>query len=262
MSVPCILESTGMYHLPVALMVTNAGYRVNCINPLITKRYQRSSVRNAKTDTIDALRLATIGVQEVDLPIFRADPKMIEARKIVGYIGKLETVKGELVASMKALLHLKSMTGLSVDLRETKEALKELDGQIKTLLKEVSKRIPQDTIEKILIKGVSAASISRMLSIICDKDFKSRDALVAFVGLDVMPRESGMWKGRGRLSKRGNGYARKILFQMAWGLKQHNPEYKKKYDELRQRGLNYKTCLLSLSRKYLRFVYGQLWKKS
>ncbi len=55
-AVPCVLESTGLYHLNMALKVHQAGYQVSVINPLITKKYQHSSIRNAKTDTIDALR--------------------------------------------------------------------------------------------------------------------------------------------------------------------------------------------------------------
>ena len=37
-TVPCVVESTGLYHVPSALMIRQAGYRVNVINPLITKK--------------------------------------------------------------------------------------------------------------------------------------------------------------------------------------------------------------------------------
>ena len=35
-TVPCTLESTGIYHLLVALSLSEAGYTVNCVNPIIT----------------------------------------------------------------------------------------------------------------------------------------------------------------------------------------------------------------------------------
>ena len=40
------LESTGSYHLPVAYLCTRAGYTVNVINPLITKRQNQTSLRS------------------------------------------------------------------------------------------------------------------------------------------------------------------------------------------------------------------------
>src|SRR5258707_15824406 len=54
-TVPCALKSTGDYHLLTSLMLSRRGYCVKCINPIITKKYQLSSVRNSKSDTIDAM---------------------------------------------------------------------------------------------------------------------------------------------------------------------------------------------------------------
>lgn len=95
-----------------------------------------------------------------------------------------------------------------------------------------------------------------------DKQFTSRDQLVAFVGLDVMPRQSGTWRGKGRLSKRGNPSLRKVLYQVAWGLKQNNPAYQAEYERLRAKDTNYVTTLIILSRKFLRFLYAYYWKKT
>lgn len=260
-TVPCVLESTGIYHLPAALMLTNAGFRVNCINPLITKKYQRSSVRNAKTDTIDASRLAEIGIQEANLSIFKADLQAIEAKKLVSYISFLEVQMQQMKASFKAVEEMEKITGLKIDLSSTKEAIKYIQKQIDLLTKNIVERTSVEAHELANeTKGLSKEKISVLLAMIGDKDFPTRDQLVAFVGLDVTPRQSGTWKGKGRLSKRGNAYARKILFQIAWGLKQHHKEYKKRYEELRQNGKDYRTTLIILARKFLRFLFAKHWK--
>lgn len=255
-TVPCVVESTGVYHLPVALMVANAGYRVNCINPLITKKYQVSSVRNAKTDSIDALRLASIGIHEPDLPSFKPDTQAIEARRIASYIGNLESSKEQLKISMKALKQMKGITGLELDLGHVLSAVRSIQKQIDDLTEEVVSRTPSSFL-KNKTPGISLGRLAILSSFVSDKSFHSRDALVAFFGLDVMPRQSGNWKGRGRLSKRGNAYARKILFQMAWGLKRYDTSYRDRYAELRKNGKNYKTAMIILARKYLRYFYGQ-----
>jgi transposase len=64
--------------------------------------------------------------------------------------------------------------------------------------------------------------------------------LVAFVGLDVRVRQGGKWLGRQFLSKRGNGYLRKVLFQIGWSLYMNNDTYHAAYQRMRERGKNHK----------------------
>jgi transposase len=61
---------------------------------------------------------------------------------------------------------------------------------------------------------------------------------------------------KGKLSKRGNPYFRKILFQVAWGLIMHNKAFKKLYEYHRGRGKHYFTCLSIIGRKLLNVIYG------
>ena len=98
-TVPCIIESTGNYHLQSAIMIARAGYAVKLINPLITKKYQKSSIRNAKSDSIDAERLANIGIMEPKLTAFEANSKAITNKKLVSYIASLEKTRQKLKAS-------------------------------------------------------------------------------------------------------------------------------------------------------------------
>ena len=94
---PCVIESTGDFHLLSSLILAEKGFAVKCINPLLTKKYQRSSVRNTKSDTVDALRLADIGLLERDLPAFAAERPLIIKKKGLGYgtvpmaMGKMHT---------------------------------------------------------------------------------------------------------------------------------------------------------------------------
>jgi len=266
-TVPCVIESTGDFHLLSSLMITKAGFTVNCINPLITKQYQRSSIRNAKTDTIDAVRLAYIGVKEAHLPTFSADIHTITAKKVVAYLGTLEKVRQQLKASTKRLQKTQEdILGIPVDLSGTHDALKAIDRQITLFREYICTHTPHaKTVYELSLsmKGVSKEQIAVLLSVVGDKDFATRDQLVAFVGLDVMPRRSGTWHGKEKLSKRGNPYVRKVLYQIAWGLKQHNPHYQKYYHRLyHEEGKHYTTCLIAIARKFLRFLYAYHWKGS
>lgn len=142
-AVPCVLESTGLYHLNMALRVHQAGYRVSVINPLITKKYQQSSIRNAKTDTIDALRLAEIGVKESKLPVFSGNIANIEAKKLVCYMGKLEEIKRQLRASRHFVEMTQEITGLEINLDHTESAIEKIDEQIKVLNQKICELAPQ-----------------------------------------------------------------------------------------------------------------------
>lgn len=260
-AVPCVLESTGLYHLSLAIAAVQAEIQVKVINPLITKKYQRSSVRNAKTDIIDALRLAEIGLKEQGLPLFTANIPAIEAKKLVSYIAKLEALKQQLCSSLESVKSMHDITGMKVSLLPTQKVIQKIDEQILVLSEKIKDLAPQEAKELASnIYGLSHEKLSIVMAMISDKEFTDRDQLIAFVGLDVMPRQSGVWQGKGRLSKRGNAYLRKVLYQIAWGLKQHNDTFKKKYNELRERGVNYVTALIILARKFLRFLYSWYWK--
>ena len=58
-----LIEATGMLHLNWSAALTRAGYAVAVINPLMARRLYRveNSIRDNKTDAIDARGLCTIG---------------------------------------------------------------------------------------------------------------------------------------------------------------------------------------------------------
>ncbi|MBQ3937165.1 MAG: IS110 family transposase [Ruminococcus sp.] len=57
-----VLEDTGHYHLPVASYLSSQGIFVCCVNALRMKKYCAQSIRRAKTDKIDAVRIASFGI--------------------------------------------------------------------------------------------------------------------------------------------------------------------------------------------------------
>ena len=57
-----ILEDTGHYHWPVVTLLTEKGIFVCCVNALRMKKYCSQSIRRAKTDKIDAVRIAAYGL--------------------------------------------------------------------------------------------------------------------------------------------------------------------------------------------------------
>ena len=57
-----VLESTGNYHAPVAKMLHDAGLYVSVVNAMLVHDYRNNSLRRAKTDKKDAVKLANYGL--------------------------------------------------------------------------------------------------------------------------------------------------------------------------------------------------------
>ncbi len=57
-----ILEDTGHYHLPVVTLLVEKGIFTCCVNALRMKKFCSQSIRRAKTDKIDAVRIAQFGL--------------------------------------------------------------------------------------------------------------------------------------------------------------------------------------------------------
>ncbi|MDY2862850.1 MAG: IS110 family transposase [Oscillospiraceae bacterium] len=57
-----VMEDTGHYHLPVATYLSSHNIFVCCINALRMKKFCSQSIRRAKTDKIDSIKIAAFGI--------------------------------------------------------------------------------------------------------------------------------------------------------------------------------------------------------
>ncbi len=57
-----VMEDTGHYHFPVASYLSSHNIFVCCVNALRMKKFCSQSIRRAKTDKIDAVKIASFGI--------------------------------------------------------------------------------------------------------------------------------------------------------------------------------------------------------
>ena len=57
-----VMEATGNYHLPVAWLLNDSGFYVSVVNAMLVHDYRNNSLRRAKTDKKDAVKLANYGI--------------------------------------------------------------------------------------------------------------------------------------------------------------------------------------------------------
>jgi transposase len=257
---PLVLESTGGYHLLFAMALRDTHHYggVKVINGILTKKYSSANIRKIKTDSVDAKILADIGEKEKLISFNKSKEEFIQ-RKRITLLKKLDHIRQQLTSSTDDLKEIGEILGLPIEAEErSKEILVSIEKEIKLLLKEISRETKSELADELAkIDGVSRETISIILSLIGDKKFESRNQFVAFTGMDLTIRESGSSiNGKRHLSKRGDAFLRKKLFQTAWALKMHNSEYQKYYEKKRKEGHHYFTCLIAIGRKFLRHIYG------
>ena len=57
-----VMEATGNYHAPIAWLLNNSGFYVSVVNAMLVHDYGKNSLRRAKTDKKDAIKLANYGL--------------------------------------------------------------------------------------------------------------------------------------------------------------------------------------------------------
>ena len=72
-----VMEATGNYHLPIAMVLHEAGIYVSVVNAMLVHDYGNNSLRRAKTDKKDAVKLANYGLDRwLNLPEFSPEEEI------------------------------------------------------------------------------------------------------------------------------------------------------------------------------------------
>jgi transposase len=267
-----VLESTGRFQLVAALTLTELGHDVRLINPLLTRKYHTSAIRKVKTDKTDARILAEIALREERLPPrFDHDKSFAYLRKKIGLLASLE----KQLQQFRGVMHdfEQTRTSLSMEASTAETAIhntvKELKRQKDQLEKEIT-RMGNDLCDTDAIDRFdSIPGVSPALAVIAAQYFShmtdflhSPKQWIAFVGMDLSIRQSGLWYGKSKLSKRGNPYIRKRLHCAAWGAVRHDARFNAYYYQLKAQGRKHTEALLIIARKLLRIMFQLTKSKS
>ncbi|KGJ88222.1 hypothetical protein ND16A_2525 [Thalassotalea sp. ND16A] len=257
-----ICESTGHYHLKLVSIFSKYELNLIVINPLLSSKHSKANIRKVKTDPADAETLATMCITEKNLPNpTTLDDSNILIRLKIGQLSSLEKFIQRLQSSVN--MYLSTYEGLEFKESDVQQELAETLGKLKKIKKRMIGELERLICtlaenEKVIseiqeIPGVSEITASLISQF--DTGVKNANSWVAYVGYDVSIRQSGTWKGKGKLTKRGNSYLRKRLFNAAWGAMQHDDHFRAYYEQLRNNGRSYIAALCILAKKILRIAY-------
>ena len=254
-----VLEATGVYHEAVAYSLHQQGFIVCIVNPARAKEFAKSLGHQHKTDTKDSLALALFG-QAMKPDAWKPEP--IEIKELRSLISRLQALEVDYQREFNRLEKAQVS-------QESESIIKSLNLMMKHLRDE-KLRLEQDIDDHInrhphlkknqeLLCSIPAIGpvLSRiMISIIHEDRFQSAGQVSAFLGLIPKIQESGLWKGRSRLSKRGPAKVRAKLYMAAIVAIRHNPDIKSQYERLLIKGKTKMQALGAAMRKLVQICFG------
>ena len=243
-----VYESTGPWHraLEEALAET---LPLSCVNAQRARRFAQALGEHAKTDAADARVLAMMGAA---LDLRRVNPASPRQRDL----DELHTARDALVKDRTAALNRKKHARHPLPKRQLGNRLAQIDRQIKALDAEVARLIAGE--EELARKadvltsvpGIGPVTAAGLLSQMPELGTIHAKAAASLAGLAPMTRESGTWKGRSFI-RGGRARPRRLLYMASVSAIRHNPDFVRKYRELRQRGKPPKVALTAIMRKML-----------
>ena len=83
-------------------------------------------------------------------------------------------------------------------------------------------------------------------------------SLTALAGLDARLWESGAYRGKITMSKRGSRYLRRAIMQSSFVAYQYDPMFKAMYEKQKKKGKHHYVALSHVGRKLIHVVYAVL----
>lgn len=258
-NVAIAIEATNIYHVLFADLAYEAGCDIYMMGGYELNHYRKGVKVRAKTDALDARLLARYLKNEAEelcpwtppsslyrqlLSLFRRRAALVQART-------------SLVQSWANEPLLKTSFTTQVQSMQRLEAL--IEKMIKDLLEKAG--LMGEVKRCMKVEGIGFLTAARLLTTFQRGEFRSGDAFIAFLGMDLRVSRSGQKDGRRSLTKRGDSEARRLLYNAAMSASRTGA-WKPFYEAQRARGFSTTQALLMLSRKLARVVFTLLKNQS
>lgn len=259
-----LMEATGVYHQGVCHYLYNLGYNVCVMQSGRVKRYAQSLVQRSKTDSLDSKMLSMLGLER-ELRLWEPPSKELQQLKL------LSRERSSLLKDKTAEINRQGAITSSVysnakSKRRHKKRLLLIEEQIASIELEMRDLISENSnLKKRIghlesIPGVSFISAATVVGeTLGFESISNGKQLASYAGYDVILRESGNFKGKTRISKKGNSYIRAALHMPSMTCVRCNPTLKSFYNRLKPNKAKPLVALVAVQRKLLILMFT-LWK--
>lgn len=253
------LESTGNYHERLALLAHRTGFTVYLLNPKDVRHYAHAVGKRAKTDHVDALLLARFIAHE-HTGLHPWQPPTPEQRQLDSLLKRRATLVKAQGMLRQTLAHLSPLkTEAQAMLASLAKLIAAIDRTLaQALAANPGTQAKADCVQSV--PGIGLLTGAALVNLFGRLPAARADALVAFTGLDPRPCDSGKKRGTRRLSKRGPGELRRLLFNAAMAAAKTRV-WKPFYERERAKGLPTTAALVCLARRLLRVAFA-LYRKN
>ena len=259
-----VMEATGVYHQGIAHYLYELGYSVCVMQSGRVKRYAQSLDQRSKTDALDSKMLSMLGLER-ELRLWNPPSVELQELKI------LSRERSSLLKDRTVETNRQSaiVSGVYKDKRATKrhkQRLKLLNDQIVSIEEEMRELISNNEFLKKklnLLESIPGISFISAATVIGEtlgfESISNAKQLTSYAGYDVVLRESGNFKGKTRISKKGNSHIRAALHMPSMTCVRCNPTLKQFYNRLKPKKAKPLVALIAVQRKLLILMFT-LWK--
>lgn len=261
-----LMEATGVYYEQLAWYLHNNDKEVIVVLPNKAKRYKESLGLKSKNDSIDAKGLSQMCCEQ-HLRLWQPKSKKIYAlRLITRQIERLANHITQIKNQLHALEHgmyrdksIEKMIKKNIDLMASQKI--KLESKILEIVN--SDSFLKERFEQInKIKGLGILTLA---TVVAETDgfalIENQSQLVSYAGYDVVENQSGNYRGRTRISKKGNNHIRRALHMPALNMVRYEQKpflslYERVYEgsKIKMKGYT------AIQKKLLIIIYT-LWKK-
>lgn len=265
-SVHLILEPTGGYERGLVDYAYRIGWQVTRVNPFYVRRFIQGQGQRGKSDARDALMLTRYGNQQQPPAQDQMDPG---ARELQALVSRRDDLKKLLRAERNRLKQAQhDPTTPATILDSLERTIKMLEAELNALevaTQELLRSTQELGAQEKLLRttpGVGRQISLRLLPLFHHFHALTRgegtaSQLVAFLGLDPQPYESGRsLHKRASISRMGDRAGRADLYMGALGGVRGNNPLRTFYERLLQRGKAKKLALVACSRKILIWAWA------
>ncbi len=261
-----VMESTGVYHEGIAYYLHELGYAICIMQSGRVKRYAQSLDQRSKTDALDSKMLSMLGCER-QLPIWDPPGKTLQELKFLSR-ERSALVKERSKGRNRAHAMNAATYPHKAAIKRYNKRMKLLEAQISAIELEMQQLVKSDSelSEKLqFLESIPGVSFKSAATVVGEtlgfSTISSAKQLVSYCGYDVVLRESGNYRGKPRISKKGNSHIRAVLHMPSMTAIRLNPTLKPFYDRLKPKKVKPIIALVAVQRKLLILMYI-LWKNN
>ena len=252
------VEATNRYHELFIERAHEQGHRVYVIDAFKLSRYRDAVGHRAKTDRRDAELLARYLQQEQE-HLRCWQPRDPCQTRLWRLLKRRATLVQTSVRLRQSLADIGVLDAAAKELiRHCQQLVRQVDRELQAQARQLGWQAELQRSGGV--PGLGPLTSLALVATFHRHNFRNADAFVAFMGLDVRVRDSGKFRGRRKLTKKGDPEIRRLLYNAAMTACR-DPHWKPYYQSLRDRGFSGTAALMALARKLVRVCYALLEKQ-